>query len=159
MHEALRQKELLCRLRRDTRRKFGRGAGLVVDDHQQIEIADHGRGAGSLLDIRAPLGIMAALRGFFRRPDVERAAGAVFAGNVVLADEFLIGPPLDGGWARILQNLFASSVRRIFELDVFDDHRSASLSLLLLYRNDPYLCSEGLALRLIYPLQVRVFKD
>ena len=51
-------------------RRLGRGGNsvtlpvFVVEHHQQIEIADHRRRAGALLDAGAPRGIVAALRGF-----------------------------------------------------------------------------------------------
>src|SRR5580704_2291354 len=65
---------------------------------------------------------------FFRRPDVERAAAAVFAHDVMLADEFFVAPPARNRGARIFEYLFAGQAGRICELDEFNDHRSVSLS-------------------------------
>ena len=125
-------KGLFRRLGGNGRRKFRRGAGFVVDDHHEIEIGDDGRRAGALFDIGAPGCIVTALRRLFRRPNIKRAAGAVFAGALVLADQLFVAPPLHGRRARVFQYLLAGPGGRIFELDVLDDHRSVSLSLLLL---------------------------
>jgi hypothetical protein len=47
--------------------------------------------AGAGLYVREPFGFVAALRCFFRRPDIKRAADAVFANKIVLADQFFVG--------------------------------------------------------------------
>jgi hypothetical protein len=119
---------LLCRFRCHILREFGDEAGLIVDNHHQIEIADRRDGTGARLDVGEPFGIVAALRCFFRRPDVERAAGAVFAGDIVLANKLLVVAPPRYARTSIREDLFAAPAGRVFELHEFDDHRSASLS-------------------------------
>jgi len=95
---------LLGRLRRG-RRKFNDASRFVVDDHRQIEIADGRNRAGAGLDVREPFGVVAALRCFPRRPNIKRAAGAIVANDIVLANELLVGSPSRHGRARVFENL------------------------------------------------------
>src|SRR5215471_7959533 len=97
-------------------------AGLVVDDHQQVEVADHRIAPRAISDAGAPLCIVAALRGGARGPDVERAAIAVIALDIMLAKEFLVASPFGDGLLGIGQNLVAALAGWALEQDIFDDH-------------------------------------
>ena len=94
---------LLSRLRRG-RRKFSNASSLVIDDHRQIEIANSRNRAGAGLDVCEPFSVVAALRCFFRRPDIKRAADPVLADDIVLADQFLVTSPSRDGRARVFEN-------------------------------------------------------
>ncbi len=90
-HKSLFGRFLLCRI-------FSDRAGFVVEDHQEIEVSDCRRRTGTLRHSGDPIGIVAS-RGCLRWPDVERAAIAVFAVDVVLADKFLVSLPARNGVA------------------------------------------------------------
>ena len=119
---------LLRGLGRKVRWEFGDAAGLVVDEHGQVEIADHGHRAGARLDGGEPFGVVGALRRLFRGPDVDAAAGTIFADDIVLSDKLFIPALARHAGARVGDDLLPRPAGRIFEFDDFHDHRSVSLS-------------------------------
>src|ERR1019366_9458758 len=76
-------------------RKLGERALLIVDQQEQIEIADGRRAAGAFDDRLPPGVVMRLLRMLQRRPQIDAAAGlAVEFEQEMLAQQLLVGLPM-----------------------------------------------------------------
>ena len=116
--------QLLCRGRLDLGglRKLGDLAVLVVDEQEQVEIADRRRRAGALDDRLLPRLVMRALRRCKRRPDIDAGAGlAVQLKQEVFAQQLLLGLPTRNDLASVLGDLRAGLPLGRIELDQFQD--------------------------------------
>src|SRR5262249_11758610 len=86
--------------------KFGDLALLVVDQQEEVEIADGRRSAGALDHGLAPRLVVGALRRFDRRPDVDAGAGlTVELEQEMLALKLLVGAPFRDNVTRLLGDL------------------------------------------------------
>src|SRR5262249_36094128 len=122
----------LCSISPNFRRlgEFGDLALLVVDQQEEVKIADGGRAAGSLDHRLPPSFVVRVLRCLDRRPDVDAGTGpAVELKQEVLTQQFLVGAPFRDHIARLFGHLTAAPALRRIEFDQFKNHAA-----LLLFR-------------------------
>src|SRR5262249_42980565 len=103
--------------------KFADLAFFVIDQQEQVKIADGGRATGALDHRLTPFFVVGFLRGLDRRPDVDAGPGlSVELKQKVLAQQFLVGAPFWNHIARLLGDLLTAPALRRIEFDQFKDH-------------------------------------
>src|SRR5579885_2374782 len=101
-------------------------AVLVIDQQEQVEITDGGGGPGAPDDRLAPFLVVRALGRLDRRPDIDAGAGpAVELEQEVLAQQFLVRPPLRNDIAGLFGHLRPAPALRRIELHQFHDHAAS----------------------------------
>src|SRR5690242_18068540 len=110
-------------------RPLGDLAVLVVDQQEQVKIANGRIAAGALLDAFTPLVVVTLPCSFDRRPDINARAGAFIVPDAkpeMLAQQIWIRRPLRDRTLGVLQHMGAIPARRRLECHHFQNHGRVS---------------------------------